>query len=209
MKKLIRIGAFELVYLAIAAATFQHTTWSAAMTFEGPRPIGGSVFQEVSWYINGVLLAIAIDIGMLVAARELARRATFITRFVLTTAFLTAALASFYTQVLYSAYHTNGWVWGQGVTGAWVDHLQPFVDARVVIIPAMLPVFAIVYTLAQIAQQTGIKVEKKTQIASLMFKVGGKQYGPYKNERSMEQAKKRIMRKDKTLTENDFKAVEL
>lgn len=159
--KLPKINWFELVYLAIALATFQHTTWAAATVFEGPRPMDDITALRL-WYFNGSLLAIAIDIGMLVAAREL--RKAF--NLVMLLAFVIAAVASFYTQILFSIAHTAEFTLGPGVSTYWKAALDGIIQARVLLVPAMLPLFAIIFTITpivsekQIAQQRAVANEK-------------------------------------------------
>jgi hypothetical protein len=134
--------ALELVYYAIAIATFTHTMWAAAMVFQGSKPTG--TLDQAWWYFQGALLAVAIDVGMILSARILAREWSW----AMLAAFVLAAIASAYTQVLYATHHADAFVFGAGVTDEWVNRLQRLTDARVVLLPLALPAFAIIYTLS-------------------------------------------------------------
>lgn len=135
--------AFQVVYYAIAAATFSHTTWSAATVFQGNSP--NDPIALLWWIVQGALLAVAIDIGMLFSAEAYA---TTRSRAMLA-AFVLAAIASGYTQVLYSLHHAARFEMGEGVSIEWAHRLQRLVDARVVLLPLALPLFAIIYTISK------------------------------------------------------------
>jgi len=146
MKKM-HLNWFEIVYIAISIATFQHTMWSSAITFEGlpPDDLAGRVF----WYFNGALIAVAIDIGMFVAAKAIAKTRSPI----MIIAFLLAATASMYTQLMFAITHAGIMTFSAGVTAVWQSRLNSLIDARIVIMPTMLPLFAVMYTIAGIRQE--------------------------------------------------------
>jgi hypothetical protein len=135
---------FELLYLAIAIATFQHTAWTAAYLFEGPQPEGSTM-----WIIQGALIAIAVDIGMLLTSRFLVG-AHGRQKLVLIVAFIIAAVTSFFFQLVYMAIHTPTVVVSVGVSEKWAGFLQSVIDSRVLLLPLALPVLATVYTLARL-----------------------------------------------------------
>lgn len=199
-----KVNAFEIVYLAISIATFNHTVWSAAFVFEGNPPefitgTGVNVFNDLianysyyGWFLSGALVAIAIDAGMLISARALAKRWDWI----LGTAFAVGALASFFTQLLYSLHHTRQFNLGEGVSSYWNTALNPVVEARVVIIPLMLPIFALVYTAALITQKRAeIKEEMEMGAEPLEFVYGGKLYGPFESKEQMLSFQKKLVKK--------------
>lgn len=132
------------VYIVIAIATFTHTTWSAANVFQGNMPGHTLSLAVIWWYIQGGLVAIAIDIGMLVSADSIAKKYTK----TMLMAFILAAIASAYTQLLYATHHVSVFTFGEGVTPAWQYRLQALIDARVVFMPLALPAFAIIYTIS-------------------------------------------------------------
>lgn len=150
------IDPFELLYLAISIATFSHTVWASSFAFEGPPPLEGSSEMTI-WQIKGILIAIAIDLGMLLSARFIARAGKASPSMIL--AFVVAAASSFYTQLLYILYHTTNFAIGSGVDPYWNSVLSPVVSARVVILPFLLPFLGIIYTVARVGR------EKKAQEA--------------------------------------------
>ena len=148
-----RIDPFEFLYIAIAIATFEHTTWTAAFMFEGPIPEGATIAQHILWYFKGGLIAIAIDVGMLMTSRYLIKSNDRWGRTALIVAFVIAAVSSFYTQVGYMVYHTADYTISTGVNDNWKAILEPIIDARVIFLPAILPLLATIYTLARLTQK--------------------------------------------------------
>lgn len=142
-----RIDPFEVLYLAVALATFNHTTWAGAFLFEGAAPTGS--LEVALWYFKGALLATAIDVGMYTTSKSLVEARGF-SIFMLVLAFTIAAAGSFYTQLVYILSHTPQYTISEGVSSFWSLKLSPLTDARVILLPAMLPLLAIVYTLARI-----------------------------------------------------------
>lgn len=202
----IHIDAFELVYIAISIATFQHTMWAAASTFEGPMPdYATNQAAYWHWHFNGALLATAIDVGMLVSARELAKLWNWMTA----GAFLVASVASFYTQVLYSLYHTHAFNYGTGVTTYWNTSLTPFVDARVIVVPLMLPLFAVIYTLARVSKTRQVAEMETAAANSLQFIHNNRVYGPYPTVLEKEIAYKKLMDEEAELARRRQEAAQM
>lgn len=139
---------FELLYLAIAAATFAHTQWAAAFLFEGPQPTGEADLAQ--WYFSGTLIAIAVDVGMLLTSRFLQDSKHRGQIIILTIAFAVAAIVSFFTQFVYIGYHTPLYVLSDGVSEYWRPVMEKIIDARVLLFPLALPTLAAIYTLARI-----------------------------------------------------------
>lgn len=139
------LNPFELLYLAIAVATFTHTVWAAAFLFEGAVADG-----DPWWNFKGALIAIAVDMGMLLTSKFLQEAKHPIHVGALILSFVVAAVTSFYFQMVYIMYHTPTFVTSAGVNTYWVGVMTPFIDARVFLLPAFLPVLATVYTVARI-----------------------------------------------------------
>lgn len=227
------IHPFEILYLAIAIATFEHTAWAAAYMFEGPMPEGG----ELQWRLRGALIAIAVDVGMLMTSRFLVG-AQGRQRIVLTMGFIIAALTSFYFQIMYMAIHTPVVTISEGVSSEWSSILRTLIDARVLILPLALPVLATVYTIARLshvppkvaAQQAAPAHEKQTlkitrpedptRLLEGAFRMddsglafvdtrSGKQYGPYKTQRAMQSAMVQVIKRlpASTTTETSIESV--
>lgn len=141
----IKINIFEIIYFFISVATFQHTVWSGSFSFNGALENSYPDFKYYEWHIAGILLAITIDVGMFICARLLAKRFSPI----IALAFFVAAVVSFYMQLIYMSFHATDFSFGSGVSDYWIDVLQPFIDARVLIVPASLPVFGLLYSFAK------------------------------------------------------------
>lgn len=128
------------VYGAVSIATFYHSMWGFA-TLAGEPTEGASLFW---WWFIGGLMAAAVDVGMgaIVYARANGDQQKW-----LVAALIVLALASAYTQIIYAAQHATGYTVGD-VRATWKPALQAILDARVIILPIMLPAFALVYAFA-------------------------------------------------------------
>lgn len=144
------LDPFELLYISIAIATFTHTQYTSALYFEGAPPTDAAALNL--WYFHGALIAIAIDIGMLLTSRFIASTTDRSEVSTLIAAFTVAALASFFTQLGYILIHTPVVTISEGVSPYWREALSKFIDARVVILPFLLPVMGTIYTVARIAR---------------------------------------------------------
>lgn len=157
MPKNFHINPFELVYLCISIATFQHTAWGAGYVFEGHPPTG---IWVLLWWLAGSLIAVAIDVGMLVTAKQIERASIGKNSLIYIITFCVAAMASYYFQVLYTLAHTDSFIYGE-VSVYWWQNLHGMVDARVVLVPAILPTFAILYTLSNVQRHQQIVGENQ------------------------------------------------
>jgi hypothetical protein len=143
------MNVFTLVYLCIAAATAHHTAWGAAFTMQGQPP--DDLLGQLAWWLSGALFAVAVDVSMLAISRAI-RAGRERTPWLLL-AFALVALASMFTQLLYAAHHAAPLALSAGVAPAWAAALQPLVDARVVVIPLLLPALALLYTFAGVGHR--------------------------------------------------------
>lgn len=217
--RLPKINPFEWLYIAISIATFTHTSWGASMSFEGLPPTGDDWLVHAQWAVAGYLIAIAIDVGMFMSARFVAKTRSWS----MAIAFLVAAVSSFYMQVLYIYHHSPAITNGAGVSPYWKESLVGLIDARVILLPLLLPVLAVVYTLSRMAAEDAeamttheAEVEEAADKLAItkedMLLLGDgsidwdelkffdsevdRWYGPYKNEKTMRMAlKSRATRK--------------
>ncbi len=145
---------YSLIYIALAVATFKHTSWSFSTVMEGPEPvvdwvkfnldfaglwaIGGLLF----WYVWGALCAIAVDVGFYLTAKSIREsQNTSLVGMWLT--YTMVALISAYCQVMYSVQHAAQFVAVEGVP-AWVNVMYTW---SFIILPVSLPGMSIGYTL--------------------------------------------------------------
>lgn len=159
-----KLFLFEMVYLSIAITTFNHTSWAVSTVFEGPMPGWASSNNPFDgWWLTGRLMAVAIDVGMFIVARFLTEAHSRTQLLTLITAFALLAAASFYMQILYAVTHTQLLAYQPGVTSWWEAKIRPLTDARVILLPLMLPLFAIVYTAAMVQLRHEDKREKAAE----------------------------------------------
>ena len=130
MKTIERVSLFKILYVLVAFATFRHSAFGFA-TIES-----GGLF----W---GALSALAVDAGMALSASGLQRQRNR----ALVLGLAVSALASTYTQLLYSIEHAQAvtvapgalWLGGVALTLA---------RLRVLALPALLPLLSVVYAFA-------------------------------------------------------------
>ena len=232
MKKL-NVSMFELIYIGVAVTTFIHTAWATATVFEGPIPDGSLFPLDAAsgelwlWWITGALMAITIDVGMFVIARRF-RSAGNAMRWTLGGTFVVLAASSFLMQLLYTVSHTQEIEMTTGVVDYWQTALTPLIEARVVIFPLMLPVFATLYTIAQsfdaieheekeratntVKSKSGRRRTIKSDLTKAFEfferneqffakeRASGKEYGPYKSHSSRMNSIRSVVRRRQTKT---------
>ncbi len=190
MKNLIKIRWFELIYVAIAIATFKHTSWGFSTVLEGPEPIidwANFVFSFVGiwqlgglliWFLWGGLMAIAVDVGMFFVSKAI--REYFINNdegqpWGLWGTYLIIAIVSGYTQMLYAVQHAaemkivpNTLAMLQ--TGGW---LYTLFEYRLVLLPLSLPFISFMYTVSLKVQEFLQKphMGKKNNIGETVYNV--------------------------------------
>lgn len=128
-----RFSAFRALYWGTAIATFRHSAIGFATVESG----------SLLW---GALSAIAVDIAMLLAAERLQRERNAW----LVGGLVIACVASVFSQALYMVSHAATvsvapgaeWLNGYGQLAQWL------IDLRVVVIPFLLPLQVVVFSLA-------------------------------------------------------------
>ena len=121
---------FFALYVIVAVATFRHSAIGFASLEQG----------SILW---GIVAALAIDVGMIVSASHLRQRFSIFPVIGL----IVAASASVYTQILYAVMYAEhveaaaGAAW-MGDSATWV------IEKRVIILPVLLPLLAVVYAFA-------------------------------------------------------------
>jgi len=131
----------------VAIATFRHSS------------IGFATLEQGN-VLLGALAAVAVDIGMLLAAERL--RDTHQNRAWLVGGLSCAALASVYSQLLYTVTHADAVAVAPGAE--WMhDAAETVINLRVVIIPVLLPLLAVVYSFAsRTAASSTVYTETRT-----------------------------------------------
>jgi len=149
---------FLAVYIIISVATFYHSAWGFA-TLSGPQP--SEFFPAFGWWILGGLMAVAVDAGMVFIVLALVNgyRAKW-----LKGALFVVAFASAYTQVIHATHHAADYPIGQ--VADWLKWLEYVLDARIVVLPLLLPAFALVYAFAAKADDKVVITQPTTPIKS-------------------------------------------
>lgn len=120
-----------------------HSAWSLGTMFSGNMPQPGLTGHFIFWIVPAVLIAFAIDIGQISTSAEIRAgqhsRAKYGT-------FVTLALATYYLQFIYIVHHMPALQIAAGV--ALFPSLAELVrNAAVWVIPALLPISTILYTI--------------------------------------------------------------
>lgn len=148
--KRIRINPFDFVYFTIAAATFLHSYWSGAFLYDG-------LVNQYKWFwvAEGSAIAIAVDYGMFLSAKKISQKFSW----AMLIAYIMAALVSVFLQLVYSSMHTGEFMYSPGVSPSWQASLQPLMSASFVVVPFLLPMFSVVYTIANISHERNKETE--------------------------------------------------
>lgn len=130
------INLFRLLYWSVAIATFRHSAI-------------GFATLEAGNVLLGALAATAVDVGMMLAAEHVRRVHNWRTGqpWWLVGGLVLAALASIYSQLLYAV--TNASAVEIAAGALWMQQAaRAIVDARVIVLPVLLPTLAVVYSFA-------------------------------------------------------------
>lgn len=126
------ITPFRLLYWSVVVATFRHSA------------IGFATLEDDNVWL-GALAATAVDVGMMLAAEKL--RDAQQARTWLVSGLALAAVGSVYSQLLYSVTHAAAVPIADGAT--WLGEYATYIiNARVIALPVLLPLLAVVYSFA-------------------------------------------------------------
>jgi len=138
-----KVTLFRLLYWSVALATYRHSA------------IGLSTLESGS-LVLGALGAIAIDIGMILAAERL--RTGGGNRKWLIAGLILSASASVYSQLLYTVTYAEAVSVAPGAM--WMENVaQLVIDMRVLVIPVLLPALAVVYSFALKSQRQRVPLQ--------------------------------------------------
>jgi len=147
---------FELVYISVAAATFEHTAWAFGTLALG-EPASTYITMADPVWVRGALVAVAVDVGMFVVAQQIVeyvgeghveqkRKGLF----GLAATFLLISMISFFAQLVFAYFHTPSIAVASGVSPYWQEFLYPVIEAAPFVFAACLPLMALAYTLSRI-----------------------------------------------------------
>lgn len=157
MKSLSRVITQHGFIFATSVAMFVHSTWTFNTLFAGEQPhLDGSLYQWVKyalWVTPGALIALAIDIGQVQTSARIVRARRTRQRVSLGVTFFVLAVAGYYLQWFHLIHHMPELEFGTGLTEATRDSLRMFRDAAIFVIPALLPLATILYTLSEAGEE--------------------------------------------------------
>jgi hypothetical protein len=129
---------------ATGLAALVHSTWSLGTLFSGSEPDQFTI-AWVAWLIPAFLIAFALDVGQIVTSSEIRAGSRSRRKYV---TFAVFALATYYLQWVYMVHHMPALELSGGIRESWGDVVALFRDMAIWIIPALLPLSTLLYTLS-------------------------------------------------------------
>ncbi|MBZ0308585.1 MAG: hypothetical protein K8I82_21140 [Anaerolineae bacterium] len=129
--------------VATGLAALVHSTWALGTLFSGKQP--QDHWQLAGWLLPAFLIAFALDVGQIVTSAEIRTRGLTWQRGITFTVF---AAATYYLQWLYIAHHMPALDLAAGVRAEWTGLTGLIRDAALWMIPALLPLSTLLYTLS-------------------------------------------------------------
>lgn len=126
-------------------AALVHSTWSLGTLFAGKEPYPQFTPTWFAWVIPAFLIAFAMDVGQVVTSAEIRAGNRTKTKYL---TFAVFAAATYYLQWLYISHHMPSLALADGVRTEWSGHIAWIRDAAIWIIPALLPLSTLLYTLS-------------------------------------------------------------
>lgn len=134
---------------ATALAAGIHSAWSLGTMFSGEMPTPEPTARFIFWIVPAVLIAFAIDIGQISTSAEIRAGQRSNSKYA---TFVLLALATYYLQFIYIVHHMPALEIAPGV--ALLPGVAEVVrNAAVWLIPALLPISTILYTLGNEEKQ--------------------------------------------------------
>lgn len=130
---------------ATGLAALVHSTWSLGTLFSGQQPDAAVNWQFVGWLLPALLIAFALDVGQIVTSAEIRQQGLNIGRGL---TFFVFAAATYYLQWLYIAHHMPLLDIAPGVSAVAQATARSLRDAAIWLIPALLPLATLLYTLS-------------------------------------------------------------
>jgi hypothetical protein len=152
-----------ITFTGIAALV--HSTWSLGTMFSGQAPAWPS-WDYLAWVLPAFFVAFAMDIGQISTSAAIRHNGlTWQRGFT----FFVFALATYYLQFLYIAHHLPLIALAPGISETHRDLVKTSVDAAIWILPLLLPLATMLYTISggdskeQIVEQPApeIVIEKR------------------------------------------------
>lgn len=131
-----------ITFTGIAALV--HSTWSLGTMFSGTAPAWPS-WDYLAWVLPAFFVAFAMDIGQISTSAAIRHNGLTWQRGV---TFFVFALATYYLQFLYIAHHLPLLNLAAGISETHRDLVKTSVDAAIWILPMLLPLATMLYTIS-------------------------------------------------------------
>jgi len=152
----------EIFVIATGFAALVHSTWSVGTLFSGMQPLPDLsedglryALRYVAWVLPALLIAFALDIGQIATSHEIRqciqRGEQPFRKYVV---FVVFALATYYLQWLYMAYHMPLLTLGTGVSAFWTSDAITLRDIALWVVPAFLPLSTLLYTFSHVQSES-------------------------------------------------------
>lgn len=128
---------------AAALAALVHSCWTFSVFFAGDPPTGDNL-AYAGWLIPGVLLAFAIDVGLLTVSARLKKHGPSLAKLI-TFGFLSLFMG--YAQFLFSISHAPHIPISAGVRAEWISFVEFLRDLSIFVLPLMLPIAITLHSL--------------------------------------------------------------
>jgi len=164
-----RVNIQEVFILATGIAALIHSTWSLGTIFSGPQPAVEDiesmieVVHFIGWLLPSLLIAIALDVGQIATSHQIRTHGMNVWRVI---TFLVFSVATFYLQWLYMMHHIPLITIGEGVSETYMKHAVWLRDFGLFLVPALLPLATILYTLSGDSEQPEQQPEPLTMSVS-------------------------------------------
>ena len=156
MKKLIELVQHHGFIAATSVAMFVHSTWTFNTLFAGEQPnLDGSLemwVRYLMWVLPGALIALAIDVGQIQTSSKIKHARGWSDRIPLLVTFSMLAIAGYYLQWFHMAHHLPALDLGDGLDVRHYSTVELLKGLSIWIIPALLPLSTILYTVSDISE---------------------------------------------------------
>lgn len=142
--KVVKAALAEPFVFTTGLAALAHSTWALGTLFSGPEPdqFTGAWF---AWIVPALLIAFSLDVGQIATSYKIRTGERNKGRYI---TFATFSIATYYLQWLYISHHMPMVSLGTGVESWSLGISELLRGAAQWIIPALLPLSTLLYTLS-------------------------------------------------------------
>ncbi len=171
MRKAIQHLAENPFILLVAVAALIHSTWSVSIMFNGFEPSIADILgfvRWVWWMLPGFMFAVALDVGQIVSAYSIRQgsksRVAAASKLV---TFAIMAAFSYALQLIFLLHHIPALSLGEGLSPASQIAARTVLELCAWLIPGMLPLSIVLYTLTDAMNTEHISSDKPVSSGAL------------------------------------------